>query len=156
GGNSTYHASFVKLERRFAQGFAFLGSYTFAKALDGSSEINEQTRDLYNRRLDKGRTKFDIRHRVVFSGTWDVPLGPGKRYLAGAGLTGRLLGDWQLNTIVDLRSGFPFSVGVSGDICNCAASGQTADQVGNPRGGFQQSREQWFNTTAFAEPVRGR
>jgi hypothetical protein len=57
--------------------------------------------------------------------------------------------------IADLRSGFPFSVGVSGDTCNCAASGQLAQQAGDPGSGFEQSREQWFNTAAFVEPIRG-
>src|SRR5262245_11117164 len=60
-------------------------------------------------------------------------------------LAGRVLGDWQLNMIAHLRSGFPVSVGVSGDICNCAASGQLAQQVGD-RAAASGSREQWFNT----------
>jgi len=154
-GNSTYHAGFVKLEKRFSAGFSFLTHYTFGKSLDVSSQVNETTRDFYNPRLAKGRSLFDIRQRAVFSATYELPVGGGKRYLS-KGVASQVLGNWQINTIVNLQSGFGYDVGVSGDVCNCGASGQTADQVGDPRTGFTRSREKWFNTAAFARPANGR
>lgn len=71
------------------------------------------------------------------------------------GIASKVLGNWQLNTILNLRSGFPYTVTVSGDVCNCGASGQTAMQVGDPLAGFSQSRTKWFNTAAFALPASG-
>jgi hypothetical protein len=62
---------------------------------------------------------------------------------------------WQLNTIISLQSGFPFPVTIPGDTCNCGAASQTAQQVGNPRSGFTQSRLEWFNTAAFTLPAIG-
>ncbi len=155
GANSTYHGGILRLERRFAGGFSFLGSYTWSKSLDGASRIDDQPRDIRNRSLHKGRSEFDIRHRAVISGTWDIPVGPGKRYLSGAGRLGHLVGGWQLNGILSARSGFPFDVTVQGDVCVCGAANQLANLVGDPRKGFNRSREQWFNTAAFATPRRG-
>jgi hypothetical protein len=66
-----------------------------------------------------------------------------------------VFGKWQINTIVNLQSGFPYYVTLSGDVCNCGAASQTAQQVGNPAAGFTQSRTQWFNTAAFAIPANG-
>jgi hypothetical protein len=145
----------VKLEKRFSAGVSFLTHYTFAKALDISSQVNETSRDFYNPKLSKGRSLFDIQHRAVFSATYEIPLGKGKNHLS-QGIASYVLGNWQMNTIVSLRSGFGYDVLVSGDVCNCGASGQTADQVGDPRTGFTRSRERWFNTSAFARPVTGR
>ncbi len=152
--NSTYHALIVKGERRFANGFSFLTSYTFAKAIDGGSLIDDQPRDIRDTSLNKGRASFDLRHRAVLSGTWELPFGPGKRRLA-QGVLGQIVGGWQVNTIVSLRSGFPFSVAANGDVCNCGASGQLAQLVGDPHVGFERSRLQWFNTRAFANPATG-
>jgi hypothetical protein len=152
--NSTYHALVVKGERRFADGFSFLASYTFAKAIDGGSLIDDAPRDIRNTALNKGRASFDLRHRAVLSGTWELPFGPGKRRLSSGALA-QIAGGWQVNTIVSLRSGFPFSVGVSGDVCNCGAGGQLAQLVGDPLSGFERSRLRWFNTAAFANPAPG-
>src|SRR5262249_27073293 len=154
-GNSSYHGAFVKLEKRFSAGFSFLTHYTFGKSLDPSSQVNETSRSFYDARLSKGRSLFDIRQRAVFSATYELPIGTGKPHLT-SGIASQVLGNWQINTIVNLQSGFPYYVGVSGDVCNCGASSQTADQVGDPRSGFTQSREKWFNTAAFARPITGR
>ena len=153
--NSTYHAGFVKLERRFASGFSYLGSYTFAKAIDAASLIDDQPRDIYNLRLSKSRSGFDIRHRIVFSGSYELPFGKGKRLANRDGLLDLLIGGWQSNVIGQWRSGFPFSVLAGVDSCNCAAASQLAQQVGDPRTGFTKSIDQWFNTSAFARPATG-
>lgn len=153
--NSTYHGGFVKLERRFSAGFSFLGSYTWSKTLDAGSLIDDMPRDIRNKRLSKGRASFDIRHRAVLSGSWELPFGKGRRYLANGGARDWALGGWQLNTIASMRSGFPFTVTSVGDVCNCAANLQTAQQVGDPRSGFTRDRTLWFNTNAFTRPATG-
>ena len=154
-GISSYEAGFVKLEKRFSGGFSFLTHYTFGKALDYSSQVNETTRNVFNPRMSKGRSLFDIRNRSVFSATYELPLGSGKRYLSSRGLASQVLGNWQANTIISLQSGFPYYVAAPGDSCNCGASSQTATQVENPLSGFTQSRLKWFNTSAFALPATG-
>src|SRR5262249_9127927 len=118
-------------------------------------QVNETTRDFYNARLAKGRSLFDLRQRAVFSATYELPAGTGKRRLS-KGVASQVLGNWQMNTIVNLQSGFGYETAVSGDVCNCGASAQTADQVGDPLSGFTRSREKWFNTSAFARPPNGR
>jgi hypothetical protein len=155
-GISSYEAGYVKLEKRFSAGLSLLTHYTHGKSLDYSSQVNETVRSVFNARLSKGRSLYDIRDRVIFSGTYDLPVGSGKRYFSSTGVAGAILGNWQINTIVSLQSGFPFFVSASGDACNCGAGSQTADQVGNPASGFTQSRVQWFNTAAFAQPAAGR
>jgi hypothetical protein len=68
----------------------------------------------------------------------------------------KILGNWMTSSIVSLRGGFPFSVQASGDVCNCSLSGdERAQQVGDARSGFTQSRIKWFNTAAFVQPRQG-
>jgi len=154
-GVSSYNAAYVKLEKRFSGGLSFLTHYTLGKALDYSSQVNETTRDFYHPKLSKGRSLFDIRDRIVFSATYELPVGPGKRYFSSKSVAGQVLGNWQINSIITLQGGFPYFVTVSGDVCNCGASSQTANQVGDPRSGFTQSRLEWFNTAAFTLPSSG-
>ena len=154
-GNSTYHGMILKLERRFANGFSFLASYTWSKSLDDASLIDNQPRDIYNRSLSKGRSQFDVRRRAVVSGVWELPFGRGKAFLAAPGFAGALLGGWQVNAIAGFTAGFPFTVAAQGDACNCGAAGQTAEQTGDPLTGFTRSRMKWFNTAAFVNPRSG-
>ncbi|MBC7924594.1 MAG: TonB-dependent receptor [Bryobacteraceae bacterium] len=147
--NSSYHAMIVRFERRLNRGLSFLSSYTFGKSLDFGSLIDDQPRDIFNRGLSKGRSDYDVRHRVVLSGTWEVP---------GRGLPSSvswLTRGWQINGIFSARTGFPLTVNALGDICNCAAADQTAQQVGDPSSGEVGRRERWFNTSAFVNPAPG-
>jgi hypothetical protein len=148
--NSTYHAAIVRFERRLSRGVSFLTSYTLGKSLDAGSLIDDQPRDIFNRGLSKGRSDFDVRHRFVLSGTWELP-GRGV-----SGPAGWFVRDWQINGIYTQRTGFPFAVMARGDACNCAAADQTAEQIGDPWAGEIRTRERWFNTAAFVNPAQGR
>ena len=58
--------------------------------------------------LDYGYAEFDVRHRFVFGGIWELPL-----FAQPEGATRTLLGGWQLNWIFTARSGYPFTM------CDC-------------------------------------
>ena len=44
------------------------------------------------------------------SAGYELPFGPGKRWLSHGGFAGKVIGGWQLNTIVTLRGGFPTDI----------------------------------------------
>jgi hypothetical protein len=153
--NSSYQAAFVKVERRLSRGLSLLAHFTFSKDIATITDINESAANFYNLRLDRGRSLNDIGHNTVIAVTWEVPVGPGKSLLTSGPLS-KVLGNWETSSIVSLRGGFPFSVYASGDVCNCSLSGdERAQQVGDPRSGFTQSRVKWFNTAAFVQPPQG-
>jgi hypothetical protein len=152
--SSTYHAAFAQVERRLTADLSFLASYTYSKSIDEASLIDDNARDVYDLALDKGLADYDLRHNFKLSGTYELPFGKGKRFVTG-GVPAAIIGGWQLNTIITAHSGFPFTVLANGDACICGASPQDAQQVGDPRSGFAQSRVEWFNTAAFAQPASG-
>src|SRR6266852_8149424 len=67
--------------------------------------------DTENRRLDYGRSGFDVRHRFATSFIYDLPSGP-NRALGGSthGVVGELIGGWSIAGIVTHSSGFPYTV----------------------------------------------
>ncbi|MGA9056745.1 MAG: carboxypeptidase regulatory-like domain-containing protein, partial [Terriglobia bacterium] len=96
--NSNYNALIVRLERRFSHGMSFVGGYTFGKSIDTASGLNgtNQAQDNYNLKAERGLSDFDIRQRFVFSSNWELPFGPGRRWMRG-GVAARVFGPWELS-----------------------------------------------------------
>jgi outer membrane receptor protein involved in Fe transport len=104
---SEYHGVQFQLNRRFRDGFTGQVSYTVGKAMDTGSDVQVGALPVDARALDLewAVADFDVRHRFVFNWLWEMP------FMKNAGgLTGALLGGWQINGITALQSGFPFSV----------------------------------------------
>ena len=111
--NGNYNGGFIKLEKSYSNGLFFLSGYTFSKAIDNNSgeiEAND-TRDRTNKGLDRGRSRFDQRHRFGTSFGYALPFGSGKKLLTNiGGITGFVVGGWNVQGIVSLLSGAPFGV----------------------------------------------
>ncbi|HEX5709021.1 MAG TPA: hypothetical protein VFX96_17095, partial [Pyrinomonadaceae bacterium] len=111
---------------------------------------------------ERGRSNFDIRHRLSVSYAYDLPFGRGQRFLADRGLLSSFLGGWQTYGIVTLQTGRPFTVALPTEFDN-SGTGRTIlgfgandrpNLVGDPNTG-PRTVEQWFNTSAFAFPAPG-
>ncbi len=126
--NSNYNALQVRLDRRLSHGLAFTANYTWSHWLDYRSTWHSLTTsasateyaswgasgyslDPTNVRLEYGNSSFDIRHRFTNSFVWELPWMKDQR-----GAAGKILGGWQTNYIISLQSGFPFTVGIRGDL----------------------------------------
>ena len=86
--NSNYNALVARLERRFSGGLSFVAGYTYGKSLDTASGLDgtDQPQNNYNMRAEYGLSDFDMRQRMTFSEVWQLPLGPGGRWVkSGAG-----------------------------------------------------------------------
>ena len=89
--NSNYNALWVTLNRHFANGLQFSSTYTWSKSLDDSSRIGfpAAPENSLNVGGDYGPSDFDARHRLIFSGTYDLPF-KGNRLMSGWRLGGIL------------------------------------------------------------------
>jgi hypothetical protein len=70
-----------------------------------------------------------------------------------SGLVDSVLGGWQVQTIIVLRSGTPFTPTVSKDVANTGVGGQRPNL--NPDGGsksFKRTLNTWFDKTAYKVP----
>ncbi|HEY6989579.1 MAG TPA: carboxypeptidase regulatory-like domain-containing protein [Bryobacteraceae bacterium] len=157
--NSTYHSLQVSWNRRFERGFTFLGSYVWSKAIDlastdGNSGLGNQASNPFDWNRDKGPANFHIGHRFVTSFIWDLPLLGNAPKLAQT-----LLGGWQLNGILTLQSGTPFSVTAGVDRSLAGVNLDRADISGRVAtyGGSSHGAEvaRYFDTSVFALPALG-
>src|SRR5437870_11327290 len=95
---SDYHGLQAEIRRRMSNGLYFQANYTFSKAytdFEGSSSDFSALMDLtLGGKVEKKRQPNDITHLFKANGLWELPIGPGKKFLNHGGLPGRLLGGW--------------------------------------------------------------
>lgn len=102
-GSSVYHSGQFRVERRFAQGYTVLTSYTFSKLIERASLLNPTDPE-----LEKRISRDDVPHRFVLSGIYELPFGRGRRFGKNIGrLANLLIGGYQLNGIYQYQSGRP-------------------------------------------------
>lgn len=154
-GNSTYHAGFIRAERRFRGGLSFLAHYTFSKFIDDVASGNEygdpaSYMDAYNRSLDKSLSGTDVPHRFVLTALYEVRRFAGRRLLDAA------LGRWKVGALTTLQSGPPFTVTTAANATNAFSAGPNRPNlVGDPRlASGERSLSRWFDTSAFANPAQ--
>ena len=158
-GNSSYHSLNVKIEKRFSAGLNFLGNYTLSKFIDDVAAgfevgaVGGGTQNLYDRRAEKGLSGNDVRNRFVWSSVYELPVGAGRRFLAAGG-PARLLGGWNLGTIVTLQAGAPLGLVTQTNTTNAFNPGaQRVNLVRDPALPEAERRvERWFDTTAAIAP----
>jgi hypothetical protein len=109
-GNSTYHSLQAKTEKRMSFGLTYLVAYTWSKAI---SDTNIQAgggpaaQTYYNRSLEKGITTDDVPHALAVSYLYELPFGPGKKFLNTGGVVGKIAGGWTFTGIHQYQVGKP-------------------------------------------------
>lgn len=117
GGHDSYKALQISLTRRFNSGVTLNSQYTFSSSFGNTSGSNEARTAANNARAigefdyDNGYNNFDVRHTFNLSALYDLPFGKGKKYDFGA-VGNALLGNWEIGTIVNMRSGLPLEIGI--------------------------------------------
>jgi len=154
---SSYNALQAKLVKSLSSGLFFLASYTWSKSMDiVSDSAGNYPENIYNLHADWGPSDFDIRQMLVLSGVYELPIGRGKTLLSRPNsVVQTIAGDWNVGSIISLRSGQAFDVAASGDVANVGGGIQRANKIGNPYSGsgFHQSHNEWINPAAFANPA---
>ncbi len=145
-----YHAFQAKLEKRLSTGFWYVASYTFSKSLF-TQNVPVTGGDTAR---EKAIAAFDIPHNFAGSFGYELPIGHGKKFLDGAsGPVNAVLGGWQVQGIVVLRTGRPFTPTIGADRANIGIGGQrpnrlASGELDNP------TVERWFDTSAFVLPAQ--
>ena len=160
-GNTNYNALQAKLEQRFTQGLSFLVSYTRSKLIDEASSVfdasiltgpiaNFPVADSFNRKLERDLSSGDIPNVFAASFTYDLPFGKGRRFNPG-GITGTILGGWELAGVIQLQSGIPLAVTQATNFNAFAGFGtQRPNVITDPNlPSSERTTARFFNTSAF-------
>jgi hypothetical protein len=166
-GNSIYHAFELKVERRFANGFGMLLSYTRSKLIDdvlpsdtyegfpGENFSAGNIQDSYNRRADRAVASFDTPNYLTVNGNWELPFGKGKPWFHNSRWQEASLGGWQLNGIFNVHTGPPLGLTSVTNTAFNYGSNQRPNYLGGvilTPGSVSQNVNDYFNVNAFAVP----
>lgn len=138
-----YNGLLVKFQRRFANNFSFLNSYTWGKAIDINSDNDGDVSfvnvyDIVG--YHKGPADYDVKHTFSSSWIYELPVARGRWY-----------GGWQVNGILLLRSGLPFTV-TQGQGVLSTGTGNRPNRICDGRLP-NPTIDRWFDASCFVSPT---
>jgi len=163
-----YNSLQVRLEKQFSKGLSFLGSYTLAKSIgvSGGDTFGDvfggggvMALNTFNRSIEKSIAGNDQTHTFIFSWSYELPVGKGKRFLANSNPVARqILGGWQVNSIETYHSGTPIGVGGGTNIPLFGAGNRPNWISSNvrtsvPMSSFDPAVDLYLNINAFSQPA---
>jgi hypothetical protein len=111
---SDYNGLQMEVRKRLSDGFFYQVNYTFSKAFtdfEGSQTNFQGLIDLNTGGVvEKRRSANDVTHVFKANGVYELPFGPGKRFLNFDGFVGKLVGGFQLSGIYRQQSGRPINI----------------------------------------------
>jgi hypothetical protein len=134
GGAMRYQALQLKLQKNYSHGLTMLVGYSYnvEKGQRFYNDIAGYERDY------SWQTGNNYRQRLTVAGSWDVPVGKGQSFLAGAPrVVDAIVGGWKVSPVLVWRSGNLLGFG------GMVWDGQDP-KVSNSTPG------QWFNTSGFS------
>src|SRR5215469_4448309 len=157
---SFYNSFQLSVSKHYAHSISWQAFYTFSHSVDDASSnvsieaVNEPptTQDPFNRKGDRGRSGFDIRHNFVASVVYELPFGR-RGYFGG----------WQISAVASVHSNVPFTPVLAFDNADLRSllTSERPDLAGNPYTGACPNGTKvgtpscWFNPNAFAVPPPG-
>ena len=157
---SFYNSFQLSISRQLRNRLSWQAFYNLSHSIDDASSgilldaVNEpaQAQNIFDRKGDRGRSGFDIRHNFVANATYELPLGH-RRGLKG----------WQISGIGSFHSDVPFTPVLAFDNADIQSLllAQRPDLIGNPYVGSCPNGARvgtpacLFNPSAFAVPPPG-
>jgi len=166
-GSSTFHSFQAKFEKRFTEGFWFLGSYTHSKMLTNTDDVQHidagsaSAFSPFLRQRYKSLSTGDVPNALSLTLVYQLPFGKGKRFVSNSGVGDKVIGGWQLTSIFSGSSGIPYFFRSSQ--CNVPGQFQSgcvpailpgSDPFAQKQDGSFDPNKTLFNVTAF-EPANG-
>ena len=153
-GTANYHSLQIQLNRRLSKGFAFNLNYAYSHLRDNIASPQDPS----NWDAEWATGGNEVPHNFSANAIWELPFGPGRRFLKGGGVAGAILGGWQLNLMTFARSGLPINVQLG---TSMAGQGWFTNQrpdivAGQDIQGEPNGPLNWLNPDAFARPAAGK
>ncbi|HEY4355528.1 MAG TPA: carboxypeptidase regulatory-like domain-containing protein [Acidobacteriaceae bacterium] len=145
--STSYNSLQMKLDHRQSHGLTALASYTFSKFM----QFNQSPALGGNTGYEYALSPYDVKHNVALSETYALPVGRGRSFMSKSnGFVNAFIGGWNLQSIIIVRSGVPYTPVIGSDRANTGVGGQRP--ILNPAGGnpaFVRSLSSWFDKTRY-------
>jgi hypothetical protein len=110
GGSSIYHSLQATARKSFGNGLQFQASYTWSKSIDDASDFvptiqtsdNGYAQNGSNLGAERAVSNYDIPHRFILTGMWQIPF-----FRDQKGMAGKILGGWSFQSVNYWQSGLP-------------------------------------------------
>lgn len=149
-GRQDYHGWQNRLSRRFSQGVTLQAAYTFSKTLEQVSLLNNEVFNLarpLETPLERRLLQFDVPHKVAVLGTYEVPVGRGKKYGGSMNpVLNMIAGGWQINGDLTLQKGFPIQFPNAAPVAARSARLPSSERT----------LLRWFDTSLWRDAATGR
>jgi hypothetical protein len=116
-GGSSYNSLAIKLQKRFNKGLTMMATYTWASSWDNlwgaSSSLTTSStgpQNTNNLQSERARSTTGIPRRATINGTYELPFGRGRKYLASNRYLDLLVGGWNYSHVLIVQSGSPLSI----------------------------------------------
>jgi hypothetical protein len=152
GADSTIHQLQLEAVQRYTNGLNFQLEYSWNRSLDNVPIVGGPENP-YDARRDRGNSDQIRRHIFTAAYGYELPMGPGKRFLNSTGPLKYIVGGWEIAGITYLRTGQPFSVSFSSSTPGWYSGRADIVPGSDPslsRG--ERSMNRWFDSSAFTVP----
>jgi hypothetical protein len=112
--SNNYHSMEAQVSMRPTRGISFQSTYTWSKNLGvgQAGGLGPQYTTLADRHADYSIQSDTRVHDFRTNGTFGLPIGPNKLFLANSsGTLARIVEGWQMSWIVNVNSGQPLTIG---------------------------------------------
>jgi Carboxypeptidase regulatory-like domain len=155
GTNSNYNSMQLRVTRTTSHGLTSTTSYTYGKAMgyiSSSTALGYYSFYIEPQR-NYARLGWDQTHMFRQSFLYSLPFGAKGSYLK-TGIAGKIIGGWEVGSVISLDSGIPLTFTASSTTYNSPGNTVVADQVAP----FRKLKGigvgvNWFDPTAFAQPT---
>jgi hypothetical protein len=156
-----YNSANLRVERRFSHGLSLLLNYTVSHATDSGgagistygNQANTRAMNTYNLKLEHGLSSLDIPQKLALSANYEIPVGAGKALNIQNRLANAVIGGWQTNGILVVRSGIATDVTTAALPPVFGTINRPDRVLGQPLLVPNPGFDQYFNPAAFAIPA---
>jgi hypothetical protein len=174
-GNMNYNALQAVLQKRYSSGLETQVSYTYEKCMTnddgyygtwGGAKLTTASgnywQNLYNPNGDYAQCYWDSKHILSAYAVYEIPFGKGKQFGHDApSVVNAIAGNWSINPIVSMHSGFPLSL-YGSDNSGTVSPENRPDCLGSvsyPKKTISVANsltgKQWFSNTSFGNAPSG-
>ena len=156
---SKFNAGQLRLNKRLSKGISFGANYQYSHSIDNAGSVGGTStvvaQNWQDLAAEEGNSSFDVRHKVSGTYLYELPFGKDKFWVT-SGVGAHILEGFSVSGSFTFATGTPLTPGYQAtvaDVANGTAGTQRPNHVPgiSPTAGGG-SKQEWFNTSAFAQP----